>query len=728
MNKRARQVSYFLSSQYFSDGLRITLSILLPSLLLDQFGQLTAGMAISLGALTVSISDAPGPVLHRRNSMLATIGLSFLVTMVTGFARMNDYVLGVEVVAFSFIFSMFAVYGTRATSVGNAASLIMILMLDRPLDAAGVLKESLLVLAGGSWYMGISLLASRLQPYRLGRQALGQCIHEIAKFMQIKADFYSMSTRLEDDYRHLVAQQVAVSEKQDAVREVLFKSRRFVAETTRTGRVLLLTFVDVVDLYEQIVAMYYDYSAIRERFGPTGVLDEVSRLIRRLAIELDHIGLAIQSPVLSRPPTDFVPDLEALKQRIDALGDQEGSVLVLKKVLVSLRNLSQRLTAIQNNLVAPAPKQTTREELEFGRFVSHQAISSKSLVDNLTLESLAFRYAIRVSLAMLFGYVLTKLLPYGHHSYWVLLTISVILKPAFSLTKQRNIERISGTVAGGAVGLLILTFIPDKHIQFALMVLFMIGAYSTQRTNYIVMVFCLTPFVLIVFSFSGVNYIGAAEERFLDTIFGGLIALVTGYLLFPRWESEQLITPMRDILTANIRYLTLLLDGLRGKRIQSVDYKLARKEVYVTSANLSASFERMVSEPKHTQRNEKLIHEFVVLNHILSANIATIMSGLVFSDPKMYTASVIRPVKRAMFSLTEGLRRFGVSVDRVSPDINSNEAGTAVSDDPLLEEQLKFIQQVSSDIGKLIERVTEPEEAKKRTAPALLTENENPQP
>jgi hypothetical protein len=136
----------------------------------------------------------------------------------------------------------------------------------------------------------------------------------------------------------------------------------------------------------------------------------------------------------------------------------------------------------------------------------------------------------------------------------------------------------------------------------------------------------------------------------------------------------------------------------------------------------------MVSEPKHTQRNEKLIHEFVVLNHILSANIATIMSGLVLSDPKMYTASVIRPIKRALFSLTEGLRRFGVSVDRVSPDINGNEAGTAISDDPLLEEQLKFIQQVSSDIGKLIERVTEPAEAKKRTAPALLTENENPQP
>src|SRR5438105_1117259 len=137
MNKRSRQVSYFLSSQYFSDGLRITLSILLPSLLLAQFGQLQAGMAMSLGALNVSLSDAPGPVMHRRNGMAISALISFSVTFITGFARMHPYVLGVEILLFSFFFSMFAIYGNRATSVGTAALLIMILMIDRPLDARG---------------------------------------------------------------------------------------------------------------------------------------------------------------------------------------------------------------------------------------------------------------------------------------------------------------------------------------------------------------------------------------------------------------------------------------------------------------------------------------------------------------------------------------------------------------------------------------------------------------
>ncbi len=705
MNKRARQINYFLSSQYFSNGLRTTLSILLPSLVLAQFGQLPTGMAMSIGALSVSISDAPGPATHRRNGMLATIAAGFIVTILTGFARMNLYSLGLEIFLFGFFFSMFAVYGNRATSVGTAALLIMILMLDRPLDAAGVVRESGLVLAGGVWYAAISMLSSRLQPYRPAQQALGECIHEIAKFMALKADFYVVSTNLDDDYRQLVSRQVAVSEKQDAVREILFKSRQFITESTQTGRVLVLTFVDVVDLYEQIVAMYYDYSDIRERFGQSGALTLIAHVIRELAVELDYIGLAIQSPLATRKPIDFTPLLEEVKTRIDALGHQGGSTLVLKKILVNIRNLSQRLITIRHNITTSTGV-VRNEDLEYGRFVSHQEIDLKSFRDNLTLDSSVFRHSLRVCFAMLLGFVVTKLLSYGHYSYWVLLTISVILKPAFSLTKQRNTERITGTLAGGLMGVLILTLTSSTTVHFVFMVLFMLGTYSAQRVNYILMVVCVTPFVLILFSFLGISYLGVAEERFLDTLLGGVIALATGYLFFPQWESGQLTKPMREVLSANVQYVQLLLDSLSGRPVNVIDYKLARKDVYVTSANLAAAFERMVSEPKHKQRNEKLVYEFVVLNHILSANVATISSSLLASEPKAYP-TLLRPVKRALTVLTEALRRLGKTSEKPISESVTNDSNDSVSmpDDPLLSEQLNFIKQVSSDIAKLVEKI-----------------------
>ena len=83
-------------------------------------------------------------------------------------------------------------------------------------------------------------------------------------------------TDVDENYLKLVSQQIQVSQHQDAVRELLFKSRVMVKESTNASRVLVLTFIDLVDLYEQILATHYDYTQIRERFAGTDVLNEIA--------------------------------------------------------------------------------------------------------------------------------------------------------------------------------------------------------------------------------------------------------------------------------------------------------------------------------------------------------------------------------------------------------------------------------------------------------------------
>ncbi|GAB3914784.1 FUSC family membrane protein [Larkinella knui] len=715
MKRQIREVRYFLFGQHFSDGLRITLAILIPSVVFYHFGQFETGLPISLGALWVSITDAPGPAVHRRNGMLAGNLVVVLVSLITGFIRMNVWLLGVEIALFSFFFSMFAIYGNRTTSVGTAGLLSMILMMDRELESAAVWRYGALVCAGGLWYMAISLTFSQLRPYRAAQQALGECIHEIAKFLMIKAEFYSIRTDLQDDYRKLVAQQAVVSEKQDAVRELLFKTRVIVKETTWTGRLLVLTFGDVVDLYEQIVAMYYDYALIRDRFATTGILDEISRLIRQLAIEMDYIGLAIQSNRPYKSRTDLIRHLERLKTKIDEIGkqDKEGSNLVLKKILISLRNLNQRLNDIHTyspTVLSEKPK--NKEATEYSRFVSHQEIDPKLVINSLTLSSSIFRHSIRVTVACLVGFVVAKLIAYGHHGYWILLTASLILKPAFSLTKQRNYERIIGTVVGGLIGVSILVLIPNTTGLFWVMLFLMIGAYSFQRTNYIVMVILMTPYILILFRFLGLGGINVAEERVLDTLIGCVIAFAASYL-FPRWESQQLKGLLRDVLDANRNYLRKLADSLSGKPLTLTDYKLARKEVYVSSANLSAAFQRMTSEPQSKQWHKSEIHEFVVLNHILSSNIATIASARLTAErpAAVCPPDLLRPVKRSLTVLNESLKKLDTEsakpvLEASAPESSPSEKPEpVVTEDRSLKEQLDFIQKVSHDIGKLTDAI-----------------------
>ena len=315
-----------------------------------------------------------------------------------------------------------------------------------------------------------------------------------------------------------------------------------------------------------------------------------------------------------------------------------------------------------------------------------------------------------MAIVCLIGYLITKIFTYGHHSYWVLLTIIVILKPGFSLTKQRNYQRIVGTLAGGLAGVLILALIKDKTALFVLLLFFMVGTYSFQRMNYVLSVIFMTPFVLILFKFLGGGEIDLLQERVVDTLIGCSIGFTASYIIFPSWESEHLQQNLANVLRANINYLQLLATNLAGKPIHTTDYKVARKEVYVSSANLSAAFQRMTSEPKSKQRRSKEVHRFVVLNHILSSYTATLASAILTKEPHVYPQENLRLVRRALSVLSESLKKLEQShqepeTEQLLTEKEKPAPHTPTADDLLLKEQLEFIQKVSTDIRKTTEAI-----------------------
>jgi uncharacterized membrane protein (TIGR01666 family) len=703
MQPRAREIQYFFYSQAFADGFRTTISILLPALILYYFKLLNAGLSISLGALCVSLADAPGPIIHKRNGMLFAAVFVFIITLLTSLASSNVYTMGTLILFSTFFFSMFNVYGVRASAVGSGALLAMILTMDKIVPKPQILSESVLILLGAIWYLIISLTFYKIQPYRAGQRILGECIRNIATFLSIKADFYNPKTDLDKDYSKLVSQQVVVNEKQDAVREILFKTRQIVSESTSMGRKLVLTFVETVDLFEDITATYYDYASLRKRYEHTGVLEKISWFIKDVAFELDQMGIAIQVNGPYKQRFDFEQQLIQLKDAINETEKAEGeSNLVLKKILVNVRRLVQRVLELQEYFEKKSPGKE-KITLDHSHFVSHQSLDPKIFWNNLSIQSSAFKHAVRVAIAAIVGYVFVNLFAYGHHSYWVLMTITFMLKPAFSLTKQRNIERIAGTVIGGLLGIVLLLFVSNKEVLFAIMVVLMILNYSLVRINYLAMVLCLTPFVLILFSLLGLSVLDVAKERILDTVLGCTIAFSAGYFLFPTWEAEQLEGYLLKMLQANKEYLDKIYEGLYGKQINLLEYKLVRKEVYVSSANVAAAFQRMLSEPKNKQRNSKVMHQFVVLNHILFSNIATVVTSLLNKTPMVHAPILIQSVKRSTVLINQTIAKTGgKNLLKNERPIESIAQSTAnlTPDDQLIKDQLDFIQRVIIDLDK----------------------------
>jgi uncharacterized membrane protein YccC len=308
---------------------------------------------------------------------------------------------------------------------------------------------------------------------------------------------------------------------------------------------------------------------------------------------------------------------------------------------------------------------------------------------------------LRVCIACMAGFIISKVLAYGHHSYWILMTIAFMLKPAFSLTKQRNIERIIGTVAGGAIGVLILVFIPNNTVQFAFMILFMIGTYSFMRIRYLLMVICTTPYILILFSFLGTGYKSVVQERIFDTVLGCAIAFTAGLFLFPSWESHQLKNYVKGLLQANAVYLKKIVEALAGQKVSTLEYKLARKEVYLNSANLAAAFQRMISEPKSKQRNSERAHEFVVLSYILFSNMATVATGLFAREPKRHSEQLIALACRSYSQLQHTVKELDGNITEETPKLKLPEqkAETGI-DDPMLKDQLQFIYRLTVDLER----------------------------
>ncbi|WP_207511281.1 FUSC family protein [Longitalea luteola] len=621
----------FLYSYYLSSGVRITAGVILPAVIFSFFDMLAYGVAVSLGAMCVSGTDNPGPIHHRRNGMLVCLLFLVVVASLTSLTASYPVLLGILITVFCFVFSMIGVYGSRAISIGVSALLIMVLQIGHPGQGKEVLIQAAYILLGGLWYTGLSLLLHKFAPYRLAQQALGECIAATANYIRIRALFYDTSSDFNKAYRQMIEQQVIVHQEQELVRELLFKSRYIVKESTNTGRTLLFLFRSLVDLFEKIITTYHDdYKELHEMFADTEIMSRYRELIMLLAAELDDISIAVKSGRRSRETNTLANAIKETRRYYIEMRNKKRTpetleyFIALRNILSNIEDIANRIHSLHLYTSYRQKVTTISESDDFDRFVQRQDFSFKVLTDNLSLQSNYFRHSLRVSLATLAGYIISQYLQVGHN-YWILLTIIVILKPNYSLTKKRNFERLFGTIAGAVAGLIILYFIKDKTVLFVIMLLLALGTYSLLRTNYMLSVIFMTPYVLLIFQLLyNTPLKNVLTDRLIDTSIGSAIAFIANLLLVPVWEHEQISGYIATAIEKNTAWFKTVVTHFMGKPVLPTEYRVSRKDAFVALGNLSDAFTRMLAEPKWQQKNLTLIHQFVVYNHLLTSHIATL--------------------------------------------------------------------------------------------------------
>ena len=640
----------FIYGRYVSEGLRMTAGILMPAFVMSYFELLPAGIVMSVGALCVSAADNPGPVPHRANAMIICNVLIFFVAIFTAWSIHLPVILGIILFISSFVFSMLAVYGARASSIGIAAMLVMVLNLQHPRQGWDIIINASYIFAGGVWYMMFSLTLQTIRPYKLIQQILGDCIQSTADYLRTRASFYDKDVKYDSTYHHLMQQQVDVQQKQNMVSELLFKTRTIVKESTHKGRILVMIYFDVADLFERVMTSYQEYTTLHKYFDDTHILDEFKVMLLQLADELEEIGIAVKSGNSSYEKTSVIENITKTEEHFNDLRksfmepENVEGFIALGRILTNVRDLAERINILHHYTTYDRKLKKRKTKIEFEKFIDHNDITPEIFFNNLNFNSNIFRHSLRVSFAVLAGYLISLTLHIGH-SYWILLTIVVILKPAYSLTKKRNKDRLIGTLGGIAIGVIVLYFIKNEVALLVIMILFMTGTYIFLRTNYFVSVMLMTPYLLLFFHLLYPNdFKTLLTDRLIDTAIGSGIAFIASIFLVPAWERNTIKTFMIKMIEDNCNYYKVSANAFIPEQTFSANQlQLARKNALVSLANLSDAFNRMLSEPKRHQKGVENVHRFVVLNHTLTSHIAT-LSYYLQAMQNIYRSNDLSPV------------------------------------------------------------------------------------
>lgn len=703
--KKAQEISSFFYSQYFAEGIRITLGSIIPIIVCALLGEFEKGTLISLGALIIGLSDTPGAPQHRKLGMYYCLLLSAITILITAIANDYLYIMTVILAVASFFFAMLAVFNSRAATVGMMGILVMLINIDGKYSFQQELVYLGLFIIGALWYMVISFSLMQVKPYRLAQQELSETIGQVADFIRLKANFYDLKINPDENYLKLVEKHISINQHLENVRDILFQSKRSIKDTTLEGRYLTLIFTDIVDLFEQSMTTHYDYSAIRNKYADSGLLEKLKNTIDKIAHELDNIAYRLNAGKRPTPIYDFSKEIDKLRTAIDQYDKQNNSNSIpLKKLVINIRSIVKHIAEIYRYSQLKASEMPKDDNIQTKKFVETDILNWQKFKDNLSLQSSVFRHAMRMSIVLSATFFLFQIFNYSTFTtYWILLTIMVILKPGFGLTKERNVQRLIGTTLGGIIGGIILLTVPDTTLRFAILIIFFLIAYSLFRINYIMAVMFMTPYVLIMLSFTGMNTFEMAKERIIDTFIGGTIAFLSSYVIFPNWESLQIKKNMYHLLVANYKYLAQAILMLSDRKISATEYKLARKEVYIASANMGSTFQRLLTEPKWRQKHTKEVNRFVILNHIFSSYTATVLTQMFNTENQYFTKEHVRLVLKSLSNLEQAIRALNLHESQQIEFIKSFDkqfTDTSNEDTIIITEQLQFLAKISGDLQK----------------------------
>jgi uncharacterized membrane protein YccC len=585
-----KRSSFTLNLSEFSveEGLRAGLSVA-AIVVLHAWLDFPLLLLTALGSLLTCLADAGTPGQERLPPLFAFAALGALVGVAFGLARAQGLLFAVPLAGLAIFAASFArIYGPAGMQVGNLLSVWIVLAVDIPQpDLHAALISGGMFFAGSAWAIVLTSLIWRIQTTAPFRHAVGDSYRALAamaqdmrEIMAARASPAELTALWERNARVLRGGGRAAIE---TARTLILHAARLQGNTTpRIARAWLR-----LEAADQAFAALSGIADILES-GRSANATLATRALRHLRNELLLIAHSID--------TDEAADTARLTKSLNGIRgyvaerDEHEPLRRLVETITERLSVAVTLTAPGN--LRPGTMPDGRSALSW-----HERLLGP-IRSNLDGSSSHLRHAAMAGLAA------TACLAYTlHHEHeyerWLVITLLMTMQPHFSLTWQRVLERIGGTVLGGLIAsVLSLALHTPMTVSLAMFPLAVV-AFTLRKVSFGLFLSALTPMIILLVESGtpGASEFHIALMRGFYTILGGVFALMCSLALWPGRQPQRALSEVRRAIAAHAASADATFgELLHDKPAGTSD--AVRRQAGIASNNLESALSRSMLEPR----------------------------------------------------------------------------------------------------------------------------------
>ncbi|MCK3685201.1 FUSC family membrane protein [Maribellus sp. YY47] len=660
-------------------------------------GQPFYGVTLALGALAGALSETEDHPKGRVKALFITVLSFFISSFAVGLLHNYPWLLGTGFILSTIAFILLGGIGERYRAITFGSVLVGIYaMLGIEISPAWYWQAVLL--PSGALFHGIlTLTLMYLNPWRLLDEQMSNGFKTLSNYLAKKSILFPSQPQEQASInRDLALLNISVVNALEKIKEVLNSYGREL-NNPEPLRPYLQRFMLLQSLHERAASSHERHDKLSNQEDNLEVMEGFGEMLRQLSYATRQIAENILTGAAYHHPMALEWISKAIEEKLQQLDANTAQPLELLHHNLHRSQLSLKyLDNTEEGTSIPRLRKEERNPLQ--RFLAL-----------LSFKHPRMRYALRLSLSFMIGFILQKSLELDK-GVWVMLTSLFVSQITYSDTRRRLFQRLLGTATGVILAGVLLHIFTSTAAQVILMLGSAMAFFYWLKTRYSVAVIFITTFVISAFNIISKDAgFHLMLPRLIDTLLGATISFVVIRFLWPGWQYRRMPELISKAMQKNRAYLQEILQEYQTTSTDDLGYRIARREAHLADNELALAWNSMRQEPKSKRKLMKHAFTLTYLNHALLSHISALGVHRESNMPEIDNiAAIMDQINAALDEASQYLLSGGhQSPTDLSPtllELKQQITGTAPG---LKKQQLRLLYNIAGTTAKIIKELQE---------------------